>query len=132
MKQASFLHPWSSIIEDYFRYEIEEVENGVRSRTNPVNIQEEVANLTDFEPAEIFSKISCPVLILRATDGILGQDDVVLPETSESAISAAKNSEEVVRHVVHGAEHGLGFYTNRPEIAEDVVSTTAEFLAQRL
>jgi pimeloyl-ACP methyl ester carboxylesterase len=82
MKQAPFLYPWSSVIEDYFRYEIEEVENGVRSRTNPANIQEEVANLKDFEPAQIFRKISCPVLILRATDGILSQDDVVLPESA--------------------------------------------------
>ena len=82
MKQAPFLRPWSSVIEDYFRYEIEEIENGVRSRINPVNIQEEVANLTNFEPAQIFSKISCPVLILRATEGILSQDDVLLPESA--------------------------------------------------
>jgi pimeloyl-ACP methyl ester carboxylesterase len=96
MKQAPFLHPWSSVIEDYFRYEIEEVENGVRSRTNPVNIQEEVSNLTDFEPALIFDKIACPVLILRATDGILSPDDVVLPASAlERMIAEIPNASRV-------------------------------------
>jgi pimeloyl-ACP methyl ester carboxylesterase len=96
MKQAPFLRPWSSVIEDYFRYEVEEVENGVRSRTNPVNIQEEVANLTNFEPSQIFNQISCPVLILRATNGILSPDDVVLPESAlEQMLAEIPNASRV-------------------------------------
>jgi dienelactone hydrolase len=60
------------------------------------------------------------------------QDDVVPPATAEAAIAAATSSREVVSHVVPGAEHGLGFYTNRPEIAAEVVDATVAFLAQRL
>ncbi len=59
-------------------------------------------------------------------------DDVVYPSTSEAVIAAATNSSEVVRHVVAGAEHGLGFYTNRPQIAIEVIDTTAGFFADRL
>jgi fermentation-respiration switch protein FrsA (DUF1100 family) len=60
------------------------------------------------------------------------RDDVVLPEVSEAAIAAAKNSSEVIGHVVAGAEHGLGFYTDRPEIAAEVVHTTVEFFQTHL
>jgi dienelactone hydrolase len=60
------------------------------------------------------------------------RDDVVPPSTAEAAIAVATSSKEVARHVVAGAEHGLGFYTNRPAIAAEVVDTTVAFLSQRL
>ncbi|UCF95706.1 MAG: alpha/beta hydrolase [Desulfobacterales bacterium] len=82
MKQAPFLHPWSPFIEEYFRYEIEEIEGGVRSRTHPAHIREEVANLRQVEPARFYPQLSCPVLILRATEGLLSRDDLVLPEAA--------------------------------------------------
>ena len=68
-----------------------------------------------------------PILVLYGD-----QDDDVPPSISEAAIVAAKNSSEVVRHVFAGAGHALGFYTNQPEIATEVVNTTVEFLSQRL
>ena len=43
-----------------------------------------------------------------------------------------ENSSEVIGHVVAGAEHGLGFYTDRPEIAAEVVDTTVEFFHTHL
>jgi len=82
MKLAPFLQPWSQALEDYFRYESEAVEGGVRSRINPANIIEEAQNIRQEAPAQYYSKIACPVLILRATDGILSQDDLVLPESA--------------------------------------------------
>jgi fermentation-respiration switch protein FrsA (DUF1100 family) len=60
------------------------------------------------------------------------QDDVVAPATSEAAINAARSSSDVVRHVVVGANHALGFYTNEPEIAAEVINTTVDFLSARL
>jgi pimeloyl-ACP methyl ester carboxylesterase len=82
MKLAPFLQPWSQAIEDYFQYESEAVEGGVRSRINPANIQEEIQNIQQEVPSEYYPKVSCPVLILRATDGILNRDDLVLPESA--------------------------------------------------
>jgi pimeloyl-ACP methyl ester carboxylesterase len=82
MKQAPFMQPWSPAIEAYFRYEVEAAENGVRSKVNPAHIGEEVGNLTQEEPARYYPKVVCPVLILRATEGILSTDDLVLPETA--------------------------------------------------
>ena len=82
MKLAPFLQPWSQALEDYFQYESEAVEGGVRSRINPANIQEEVQNVQQEVPSGYYPKVTCPVLILRATNGILSRDDLVLPESS--------------------------------------------------
>ena len=82
MKRAPFLQPWSQVLENYFQYESEAVESGVRSRINPANIQEEVQNIQQEVPSKYYPKVTCPVLILRATNGILSRDDLVLPESA--------------------------------------------------
>ena len=82
MKLAPFLQPWSQAIEVYFQYESEAVEGGVRSRINPSHIQEEAKNIQQEESLQYYPKVACPVLILRATDGILSNDDLVLPESA--------------------------------------------------
>jgi len=103
MKKASFMQPWSPALEIYFRYEIDEVEVGVRSKVNPVHIGEEVRNLRQEEPAQYYPKVTCPVLILRATDGILSRDDLVLPETAiERMVSEIPNAR---RADINGTNH---------------------------
>ncbi len=82
LKQAPFLNPWTEALERYFRYEIEEVPGGVRSRVRPEHIQEEIENLKKVDAADYYPQIKCPVLILRATDGTLAPDDRVLPESA--------------------------------------------------
>jgi len=82
LKQAPVLQPWTREIEEYFRYESEHVNGGVRSRIHADHIQEEIRNLLQEVPSEYYSKVICPVLILRATDGVLSPDDLVLPETA--------------------------------------------------
>jgi pimeloyl-ACP methyl ester carboxylesterase len=94
LKQAPVLQPWSQAIEDYFRYESETVEGGVRSRIVPEHIFEDVQNVHQATPSVYYSQLKCPVLILRATDGILTPDDLVLPEAAVermiSEIAAAR------------------------------------------
>lgn len=80
MKQARFFQPWSRAIEAYFRYDLEEVEEGVRSRIQLVHIQEEISNKRKTGAAQFYPEISCPVLILRATEGVVVPDDILLPE----------------------------------------------------
>ncbi|MDI7262032.1 MAG: alpha/beta hydrolase [Thermodesulfobacteriota bacterium] len=80
MKQAPFLQPWNSYMETYFRYEVEEAEGGIRSRVHPKHIEEEVINLRKEDSTQFYSRVTCPTLILRATRGMLAEDDLVLPE----------------------------------------------------
>ena len=78
-------------------------------------------------PLTALAKFSGPLLVIYGDE-----DQSVAPEYSASAVSAAINSSEVVELRIPGAGHGLGFYTNRPEVASLVVETTADFLAERL
>ena len=103
MKLAPFLQPWSQALEDYFQYESEAVEGGVRSRINPANIQEEVQNIQQEVPSEYFSKVTCPVLILRATDGIFSKDDLVLPESAVDRM--VSEIPEALRVDIKGTNH---------------------------
>jgi len=80
MKQAPYLQPWNSYMETYFRYEIENVEGGVRSRVHPKHIEEEAQNLGKVDSTQFYRNVTCPTLILRATKGMMFKDDLVLPE----------------------------------------------------
>jgi pimeloyl-ACP methyl ester carboxylesterase len=103
MKLAPFFQPWSQALADYFQYESEVVEGGVCSRINPVNIQEEVQNIQQEVPSKYYPKVTCPVLILRATNGILSRDDLVLPESAvERMVSEIPNAR---RADINGTNH---------------------------
>jgi pimeloyl-ACP methyl ester carboxylesterase len=80
MKSSPYIHPWSSAIEGYYLYELEEVEGGVRCNIDPAHIQMEAENVRKVEPEMFYSKIHCNVLILKATEGIISHDDLLLPE----------------------------------------------------
>jgi pimeloyl-ACP methyl ester carboxylesterase len=80
MKQAPYLQPWNSYMETYFRYEIEEVEGGIRSRVHPKHIEEEAQNLGKVDSRKFYKSVKAPTLILRATKGMLAKDDILLPE----------------------------------------------------
>ncbi|MCP4668087.1 MAG: alpha/beta hydrolase, partial [Deltaproteobacteria bacterium] len=82
LKEVPFLQPWNPFLDVYFRYEIEETEGGIRSRIHAEHIREEILHIRQFNAAPIYPGISCPVLILRATEGILSQEDLVLPEAA--------------------------------------------------
>lgn len=79
MKTAPFFKAWTPALEAYYRYEVEKVEEGVRSGINPAHIQEERENLGKVDISQFYEKISCPVLILRATKGMVAEDDLLLP-----------------------------------------------------
>ena len=80
MKQAPYLQPWNSYMETYFRYEIEKADGGIRSRVHPRHIEEEASNLKKVDSRIFFKKVRVPTLILRATKGMMAEDDLLLPE----------------------------------------------------
>ena len=92
LKLAPFLQPWTRFLDTYFRYETEEVSDGVRSRTPVEAILEEITHIRDFKAKPLYQAISCPVLILRATNGIISQEDLVLPEDA---------AEKMVKEMAH-------------------------------
>jgi pimeloyl-ACP methyl ester carboxylesterase len=103
MKQAPYLQPWNSFMETYFRYEVENVKGGLRSRVHPKHIEEEVKNLGKVDSTKFYKKVKAPTLILRATKGMLAKDDILLPEdVVERMVREIPNAERVD---VKGANH---------------------------
>ena len=80
MSEPPYIQPWSPAIETYYQYEIEPTEGGVHTNIQPAHIQEEAANIRKVACATFYPKINCKVLILRAPNGLLSQDDILLPE----------------------------------------------------
>lgn len=80
MKEAPYLQPWNGFLETYVRYEIEECLGGVRVNIKPEHIQEEAVNLGKVDSSRFYHKIQVPTLILRATKGLVAEDDILLPE----------------------------------------------------
>jgi pimeloyl-ACP methyl ester carboxylesterase len=103
LKQAPFLHPWNSFFETYFRYEVEDVDGGVRSRVHPKHIEEEAGNLRKMDASLFYGKVKAPTLILRATKGMLTEDDLVLPaDVAERMVREIPNAKKVD---VEGTQH---------------------------
>ena len=84
-------------------------------------------DMEESRPLDAASMLTIPLLVLYGD-----QDPVVLPEVSEAVIAAAKNSPDVVRHVVAGADHGLGIYSGESHYTEETISATVAFYAQQL
>ena len=84
-------------------------------------------DIENSRPQSALAKFSGSLLVIYGD-----ADDAVPPEIAASAITAATSSSEAVELKIPTAGHGLGFYTNRPEIASQVVNASAEFLSERL
>jgi pimeloyl-ACP methyl ester carboxylesterase len=103
LKQTPFLKPWNSFFETYFRYEVEAVEGGLRSRIHPKHIEEEAGNLRNMDSSQFYDKVKAPTLILRATKGMLAEDDLVLPaDVAEQMAREIPNARKVD---VEGTHH---------------------------
>ncbi len=111
MRQAPYILPWSHAIETYYRYEIEPVEGGVRSNIEPAHIVEEAENFRKVKSASFYPKVSCKVLVLRATEWLFSQDDFLLPEdVVQRMIGGISNARRVdIKGINH---YGIVFQPN--------------------
>ena len=55
------------------------MKGGVSSRVHPKHIEEEAKNLGKVDPGKFYKRVKTPTLILRATRGMLAEDDLLLP-----------------------------------------------------
>ncbi|MBS3809041.1 MAG: alpha/beta hydrolase [Desulfobacterales bacterium] len=103
LKKAPFFQSWSEYLDVYFQYETQEANGGVRSRVYAGGIQEEITNLANIEIGDYYGRISCPVLILRATEGMMGPDDILLPQ--DAAERMEKEIPSARRVDIAGSNH---------------------------
>lgn len=71
LKGMHLIEPWSPYWERYFRYELEPVEGGVRSRSNREAVLEDSAYGGSHSAYPLWPSLTMPVLLLRATREIL-------------------------------------------------------------
>ena len=119
-KQAPFLQPWSQAVEDYFRYESEEVDGLYRSRIKPATIAEESANIVSFDPKVYYPDVKCPVLVIRATVGLAAADDLVMPEAAVAGLVEVMPQAKVVS--LEGANHYSMVLQDFPKRDEAIIN----------
>ena len=71
LKGMRLIDPWSRYWDQYFRYELEPVEGGVRSRSNREAVLEDAAYGASHSAYELWPSLTMPVLLLRAAREIL-------------------------------------------------------------
>lgn len=103
MKAGPAVQPWQPNIEAYYRHEMETGEDGVKTNINPAHIAEEAGNVRKLDCAALYGRVQCPVLILRADQGLLQADDLLLPEDAiEKMVDQIPQAE---RFDVSGTNH---------------------------
>lgn len=85
------------------------------------------SDLEQSAPLEIVSEYEGALLVLYGEF-----DKVVLPEEAESVITAARMSSRVERHIVRGANHGFGIFSDEPHLTRETIDTTVGFLRAQL
>ena len=84
IKKAVFLQPWQDYFEIYYKYEVEVFPNGKVKPLTPVYvIEEEAENLKKLDIEKYYDKIEVPVYVLRATEGMISKDDVLITENGK-------------------------------------------------
>ncbi len=112
LKNTPFFQPWNSYLEQYFRYEIEVTNQGVGAGIEAAHILEEIKNMQAVAPTALYPRILCPVLILRATRGMLADDDILLPEEAVQSMLQDMARAECVD--IHGADHYSILFRSHP------------------
>ena len=124
MKKAPFLQPWQDYFDEYYKYEVEFLEDGkVKPRTPPYVIEEESKNLKKESADEYYEKIRCPVYILRATEGMLSDDDLLLPEKALKKMLKKIPNAKVFN--IEGTNHySIAFHPNseRDKILKKIIN----------
>ena len=85
------------------------------------------ADMTASRPLTLLSGYQGKLFVLYGSE-----DKVVLPAESERALTAAQNASATTRHIVLGAGHGLGLFTDQPKLTREAVAATVEFLSASL
>ena len=104
MRQSPHMQPWRNECETYYRYELEELPDGkVQCNIRPANVMEEAQNVRNIPVADYYDKLQSKVLILRATQGLVGKDDLLLPASAVNTM--LKNIPDAKCLDLKGANH---------------------------
>ena len=65
-RASGAIEPWAQQWTDYFEYELDDVDGGVRPRTSRAAVEEDAVHGAARDPAELWAALTMPTLLLRA------------------------------------------------------------------
>lgn len=114
-----FAGRWNAHLERYFTYDVAAGPGGgVVSKVSRPTIEEEVANLARARLWVWHHRIAAPVLLLRAPDGLLRDDDCLMTQEEAEAMAHAIPDCRLV--VVPGTNHYTVLLGAHPLVAREV------------
>lgn len=96
VREVGSVVPWSERWERAFRYELVDVEGGVRSRTDRSAVLEDLAYGEAHDPRELWDGLGVPVLLVRSALPILPGQGFVVSAADRDAFVARVPGAEVV------------------------------------
>lgn len=97
VRQLGTVRPWSEYWERYFRYELVDVPGGVRARSDRAAVLEDAEYGEQHDPHQLWPfLVSLPVLLIRATQPLLGETGFIVPASERDAFLAAVPGASVV------------------------------------
>ncbi|MBT4090836.1 MAG: alpha/beta hydrolase [Deltaproteobacteria bacterium] len=103
MKSGPAIQPWNSVVENYYKHEIEITDSGAKTNISPENIVEEAGNVRTVKCRTFYPQLKCRTLILKATEGLLSREDLLLPEDVTAIMM--KEIPAATRFDVEGTNH---------------------------
>lgn len=88
VRELGTVRPWSPMWESYFDYELIDVEGGVMSRTDRAAVLEDAEYGASQDPGEMWRRLNCEVLVLRAEQELALGSGHVLSDADAAAFPA--------------------------------------------
>ena len=107
---------WTDHLEEIGRYEIKEVNGIWRSKSNERKIREDLSSFYEYDPKQVFSKISCPILLVHSNGNIGTNPPLFLKEHYRDTLVYAKD----IHKVTSETNHYTLVFENRPELNSEI------------
>jgi len=120
-KGNPFFQPmWSKYFESLVEADIEVLSDGTaRSKMRKEALEQDITSLRNLDYENLYPKVSCPTLLVRAPRGILGEKDYALsPEVADRIVRSIPNCR---LYEVEGANHFALFLVEQPELMEEII-----------
>jgi pimeloyl-ACP methyl ester carboxylesterase len=120
-KNNPFFQPmWSKYFESYVEADIEVLPDGTaRSKMCKEALEQDTTSLLYLNYENLYPKVRCPTLLVRAPLGILGEKDYALsPTVADRIVRSIPNCR---LYEVAGANHFTLFLVEQPELMQEIL-----------
>jgi pimeloyl-ACP methyl ester carboxylesterase len=97
VRSVGVIQPWTELWERYFRYELEPVAGGVRSRTNREAVLEDFAYGERNDPYQLWPALVMPALLVRALRPLALREGFVVSPGDRDRFLATVSSARLIR-----------------------------------